>query len=446
MTHAAIAVPQALSQSLRNIQLDDVPVAQPTARVHAATGLLLECTGAALPLDARCWIDLPHSASVPAQVVGFRGSVSYVMSLRRMHGLATGARVSLDTEHQQVLVGSSWLGRVVNGLAEPVDGKGRLGGEHVLPAHPPRVNPLRKRPVQQAMDVGVRAINGMLTLGRGQRVGLFAGSGVGKSVLLGMMTQHTEADVIIVGLIGERGREVREFIEHALGADGLRRAIVVVAPADEPALMRMMATELCHTLAAHFRDQGANVLLLVDSLTRYAMARREIALALGEPPATRGYPPSVFGMLPQLVESAGNGEGEQGSMTAIYTVLAEGDDQQDPIADTARAILDGHIVLTRSLAERGHYPAIDVAASISRCMPQVVSAQHLAAARQAKEWMSSYAQVRDLIPMGAYMPGADVKTDRAVQQWPLLEQFLRQNTQEAAEFNASVHALEQVAV
>jgi flagellum-specific ATP synthase len=446
VTSTPCAAPQAFSQSLRNIQLDDVPVAQPTARVHAATGLLLECTGAALPLGARCLIEMPEGRSVPAQVVGFRGSVSFVMPLRPVHGLGTGARVSLDSERQQVLVGPTWLGRVINGLAEPVDGKGRLMGEHVLPTHPPRVNPLQKQPVQQAMDVGVRAINGMLTLGKGQRVGLFAGSGVGKSVLLGMMTQHTEADVIIVGLIGERGREVREFIEHALGADGLRRAIVVVAPADEPALMRMMATELCHTLAAHFRDQGANVLLLVDSLTRYAMARREIALALGEPPATRGYPPSVFGMLPQLVESAGNGEGVNGSMTAIYTVLAEGDDQQDPIADTARAILDGHIVLTRSLAERGHYPAIDVAASISRCMPQVVSAEHLAAARQAKEWMSRYAQVRDLIPMGAYVPGADAHTDRAVQQWPLLEKFLRQGTQEASALRDSVSTLAQVVV
>lgn len=444
MTLAPGLQPHVLSQSLRNIQLEDVPVAQPTARVHAATGLLLECTGAALPLGARCVIEMAQAPSVPAQVVGFRGSVSFVMPLRPVHGLATGARVVLDAERQQTMVGRSWLGRVVNGLGEAVDGLGRLGGEHVLSAHPPRVNPLRKQPVAKAMDVGVRAINGMLTLGRGQRVGLFAGSGVGKSVLLGMMTQHTEAEVIIVGLIGERGREVREFIEHSLGAEGLRRAIIVVAPADEPALMRMMATELCHTLAAHFRDQGCNVLLLLDSLTRYAMARREIALALGEPPATRGYPPSVFSMLPQLVESAGNGENIQGSMTAIYTVLAEGDDQQDPIADTARAILDGHIVLTRALAERGHYPAIDVAASISRCMPQVVSPAHLAAARQAKELMASYTQVRDLIPMGAYVPGADPGTDRAVQQWPLLEQFLRQNTQEAAPIAHCFTALQQV--
>lgn len=429
---------QSLGARLRNIQLDAVPVAQPTARVHAATGLLLECTGAALPLGARCQIEMPNAAPIPAQVVGFRGAVSFLMPLRIAHGLATGARVTQETERHQPQIGMSWLGRVVNGLGEPMDGLGRLGGDHVLPVQPPRVHPLRKRAVDQSMDVGVRAINGMLTLGRGQRVGLFAGSGVGKSVLLGMMTRHTEADVIVVGLIGERGREVREFIEHALGAEGMRRAVVVVAPADEPALVRMMATELCHTIAAHFRDQGHNVLLLLDSLTRYAMARREIALALGEPPATRGYPPSVFSMLPQLVESAGNGESAQGSMTAIYTVLAEGDDQQDPIADTARAILDGHIVLSRALAERGHYPAIDVAASISRCMPQVVTSEHLQAARQAKEWMARHAQVRDLIPMGAYVPGSDVQTDMAVQRWPELEVFLRQSMREAAAFDDSV--------
>ena len=434
----------ALARSLREVRLDAVPVAQPTARLHAATGLLLECTGAALPLGARCQIEQPGHPGVLAQVVGFRGAVSYLMPLRPALHLSTGARIQLESERQQPQIGPSWLGRVVNGLGEPIDGKGRLGGTHALMAHPPRVNPLRKQPIGQALDVGVRAINGMLTLGRGQRVGLFAGSGVGKSVLLGMMTRQTEADVIVVGLIGERGREVREFIEHALGAEGLRRAVVVAAPADEPAPARMLATELCHTVAAHFRDQGHNVLLLLDSLTRYAMARREIALALGEPPATRGYPPSVFGMLPQLVESAGNGENGQGSMTAIYTVLAEGDDQQDPIADTARAILDGHIVLSRDLAERGHYPAIDVAASISRCMPQVTSAAHLQHARQFKEWMARYLQVQDLMPLGAYVPGADPQTDMAVQRWPQMQAFLRQGTQESAPLAGCVQQLEQV--
>jgi flagellum-specific ATP synthase len=287
----------------------------------------------------------------------------------------------------------------------------------------------------------VRAINSMLTLGKGQRVGLMAGSGVGKSVLLGLITRQTVADVIVVGLIGERNREVREFVEKSLGPEGLKRAVLVVAPADESPLMRVMATELCHSVAAHFRDRGQNVLLLCDSLTRYAMALREVALSLGEPPATRGYPPSVFSHMPQLVESAGNGEGLDGSMSAIYTVLAEGDDQQDPVVDSARAILDGHIVLTRELAERGHYPAIDVAQSISRCMAQVVTPEHAMAARKLKASMAKHARVRDLIPLGAYQPGADPETDRAVQLHPHIEDFLCQGTKEDAPFAPCIDQL-----
>jgi flagellum-specific ATP synthase len=301
---------------------------------------------------------------------------------------------------------------------------------------------LRKQPVRDALDVGVRAINGVLTLGRGQRVGLMAGSGVGKSVLLGLITRQTVADVVVVGLIGERSREVREFIERSLGPAGLARAVVVVAPADESPLMRLRATELSHTIAAHFRDQGQHVLLLVDSLTRYAMAKREVALALGEPPATRGYPPSVFSLLPQLVESAGNGENPQGSMSAIYTVLAEGDDQQDPVVDTARAILDGHIVLSRELAERGHYPAIDITASVSRCMSLVASPAHQRNAQQLKDMASRHAQVRDLLPLGAYVAGADLATDRAVGLYPRIEAFLNQGVNEAAPMAGTLTQLE----
>jgi flagellum-specific ATP synthase len=333
------------------------------------------------------------------------------------------------------------MGRMVNGLGEPIDGLGRLGGDQVLSTTPPKVNPLKKAPVEEPLDVGVRAINSMLTLGKGQRVGLMAGSGVGKSVLLGLITRQTVADVIVVGLIGERNREVREFVERSLGPEGLRRAVLVVAPADESPLMRVMATELCHSVAAHFRDRGQNVLLLCDSLTRYAMALREVALSLGEPPATRGYPPSVFSHMPQLVESAGNGEGLEGSMSAIYTVLAEGDDQQDPVVDSARAILDGHIVLTRELAERGHYPAIDVAQSISRCMAQVVTPEHSMAARRLKAAMAKHARVRDLIPLGAYQPGADPETDRAVKLHPHIEAFLCQGTKEDAPFAPCVDQL-----
>ncbi len=421
-----------IGAALRKLELGEVPVAKPTGRLVGASGLLLESAGCPLYTGQRCQVETADGAWLEAQVVGFRDKVSFLMPFKKPVGLMTGARVLPSSERANLMIGPSWLGRMVNGLGEPIDGLGRLGGDHVLEAQPPRVNPLRKKPVRETLDVGVRAINGLLTLGKGQRVGLMAGSGVGKSVLLGLITRQTVADVVVVGLIGERGREVREFVELSLGEAGLKKAIVVIAPADESPLMRLMATELCHSIAAHFRDQGQDVLLLVDSLTRYAMARREVALALGEPPATRGYPPSVFSLLPQLVESAGNGEHEHGSMSAIYTVLAEGDDQQDPVVDTARAILDGHIVLTRELAERGHYPAIDIAQSISRCMAGIVDEGQLQAARALKEMASRYAQVRNLIPLGAYVPGADAATDRAVERHPHIERYLRQGTAEAA--------------
>ena len=433
-----------IAAALRKLELGAVPVATPTGRLVGASGLLLESAGCALHMGQRCHIETAAGGWIDAQVVGFREDLSYLMPFKKTEGLATGARVLPAPERSDLMIGPSWLGRIVNGLGEPIDGLGRLGGEHVLPSHPPHVNPLRKRPVDQPLDVGVRAINGLLTLGRGQRVGLMAGSGVGKSVLLGLITRQTVADVVVVGLIGERGREVREFIERSLGPAGLARAVVVVAPADESPLMRLKATELCHSIAAHYRDQGQHVLLLVDSLTRYAMAKREVALALGEPPATRGYPPSVFSNLPQLVESAGNGAHMDGSMSAIYTVLTEGDDQQDPVVDTARAILDGHIVLTRELAERGHYPAIDIAASISRCMAQVITPEHMQAARALKASMARHARVRDLIPLGAYVPGADPITDRAVQLHAPIEAFLCQGTKEEAPMGPCIAQLEQI--
>lgn len=433
-----------IGAAIRKLELGEVPVATLTGRLVGASGLLLESVGCPLHTGQRCLIETAAGDWIAAQAVGFRDQVSYLMPFKKPEGLATGARVLPAPEKNSLLIGPSWLGRIVNGLGEPIDGLGRLGGEHPLESRPPQVHPLRKRPVRDILDVGVRAINGALTLGKGQRVGLMAGSGVGKSVLLGIITRQTVADVVVVGLIGERGREVREFIEWSLGEAGLRRAIVVVAPADESPLMRLKATELCHAIAAHFRDQGQDVLLLVDSLTRYAMARREVALALGEPPATRGYPPSVFSLLPQLVESAGNGEHDTGSMSAIYTVLAEGDDQQDPVVDTARAILDGHIVLSRDLAERGHYPAIDIAASISRCMAQVTGESHRRAAQSLKQMMARYAQVRDLIPLGAYVPGADPATDRAVERWPRIEAFLHQGSREAAPLAETVRQLEEL--
>lgn len=418
--------PLQLDQALRS--LDSVQLATVSGRLVRVSGMLLESLGCQRMTGQRCSIEQADGGRLDAQVVGFNRDITYLMPFKKPVGLTAGSRVFPARDEALLQIDESWLGRVINGLGEPLDDLGKLTGRDPLSPDLPRVNPLKRQPVLEPLDVGVRAINALLTLGKGQRVGLFAGSGVGKSVLLGMITRRTAAEVVVVGLIGERGREVQEFLLHALGAEGLRKAVVVVAPADESPLMRLKAAELCHTVAAYFRDQGKHVLLLMDSLTRYAMAQREIALALGEPPATKGYPPSVFGLLPELVESAGNGEGSCGSLSALYTVLAEGDDQQDPVVDCARAILDGHIVLSRKLADVGHYPAIDIAASVSRCMNQVLDTRQGFAARQFKELYSVYESIREMIPLGGYTPGMDPRTDRAVQLAPRLERFLRQDT------------------
>lgn len=429
-----------LDEALRS--LDAVQLAKVSGRLVRVSGMLLESLGCQRMTGQRCYVEQGDGSMLEAQVVGFNRDITYLMPFKKPVGLTSGSRVFPAKDEALLQIDESWLGRVLNGLGEPLDDKGKLSGRDLLPTELPRVNPLKRRPVSEPLDVGVRAINALLTLGKGQRVGLFAGSGVGKSVLLGMITRQTKADVVVVGLIGERGREVQEFLLHALGEEGLRKAVVVVAPANESPLMRLKATELCHTIAGYFRDQGKDVLLLVDSLTRYAMAQREIALALGEPPATKGYPPSVFGMLPELVESAGNGAGEQGSLSALYTVLAEGDDQQDPVVDCARAILDGHIVLSRRLADVGHYPAIDVAASVSRCMNQVSTPAHQRAARQFKEFYSTFERIKELIPLGGYTPGMDSKTDRSVQLAPSIERFLRQDVGVAADLGLSITTLQ----
>ena len=431
-----------LDEALRS--LDSVQLAKVSGRLVRVSGMLLESQGCQRMTGQRCLVEQADGTMLEAQVVGFNREISYLMPFKKPIGLNAGSRVFPAKDEVTLQIDDSWLGRVINGLGEPLDDLGKLSGKDTLPTELPRVNPLRRKPVSEPLDVGVRAINALLTLGKGQRVGLFAGSGVGKSVLLGMITRQTKADVVVVGLIGERGREVQEFLLHSLGEEGLRKAVVVVAPANESPLMRLKATELCHTIAGYFRDQGKDVLLLVDSLTRYAMAQREIALALGEPPATKGYPPSVFGMLPELVESAGNGESENGSLSALYTVLAEGDDQQDPIVDCARAILDGHIVLSRRLADVGHYPAIDIAASVSRCMSQVGERSHLLAARQLKELYSTYEKIKELIPLGGYTPGMDAKTDRSVQLAPAIERFLRQEVGNGAELEQSIGILQSI--
>ncbi|WP_336289834.1 lateral flagellar FliI-like assembly ATPase LfiI [Aeromonas dhakensis] len=436
------ALQQALTSALDNF--DDVPGFRRYGRLVRVTGLTLEVVGCQLVMGQRCRVDAATGTPLLAEVVGFNRDVSYLMPLQPMGGLYAGARVLPIDGEETIRVGEHLLGRVVDGLLQPLDGRPlRDEGEHVaLFCSPP--NPLLRTPIREPLDVGIRAINGLLTVGKGQRLGLFAGSGVGKSMLLGMMTRNTTAQIVVVGLIGERGREVREFIEHSLGEEGLARAVVIAAPADQSPLMRLRAAQLCHRIAEYFREQGQDVLLLMDSLTRYAQAQREIALAIGEPPATRGYPPSVFSMLTQLVERAGNGTHPEGSLSAFYTVLAEGDDQQDPVVDSARAILDGHIVLTRRLAEEGHYPAIDIGASVSRVMPQVVPAEWQQLAVTLRQLWGRYQQVRELLPLGGYQPGADPQMDEAVQRYPAIAAFLQQGIHEETPLAQVTAGLRQV--
>jgi flagellum-specific ATP synthase len=440
-----------------------------SGRVTRATGLVIEATGLRLAVGAACRIQLAagQDAWADAEVVGFHDSILYLMPQSDISGLPPGARVvPLEpTEHlpvstpvyapdaddpPQVLtrhlpVGYSLLGRVVDAAGRPLDGLGPLREATPASLAAEFINPLSRAPINTVLDVGVRAINGLLTVGRGQRMGLFAGSGVGKSVLLGMMARYTAADVIVVGLIGERGREVKEFIEQNLGHDGLRRAAVVAAPADVSPLLRLQGAVYATRLAEYFRDQGKHVLLIMDSLTRYAMAQREIALAIGEPPATKGYPPSVFAKLPALVERAGNGadQGDRpaGSITAFYTVLTEGDDQQDPIADSARAILDGHVVLSRSLAESGHYPAIDIEASISRVMNAIVPPEQFSLVHQFKKMLSRYQRNRDLIAVGAYTAGNDPQIDEAIEKDPWLEAYLQQGIEQRIDYASAAGEL-----
>jgi len=409
------------------VELPTQPVVE--GRLLRMVGLTLEAEGLRAAVGSRCLVindDSYRPVQVEAEVMGFASGKSFLMPVGSLAGIAPGARVVPLPDSGRLPMGMAMLGRVLDGVGHALDGKGRMKAEDWVPIDGPTINPLKRHPIHEPLDVGIRSINGLLTVGRGQRLGLFAGTGVGKSVLLGMMTRFTKADIIVVGLIGERGREVKEFIEHILGEEGMRRSVVVASPADEAPLMRLRAAMYCTRIAEYFRDKGKNVLLLMDSLTRFAQAQREIALAIGEPPATKGYPPSVFARLPRLVERAGNAEAGGGSITAFYTVLSEGDDQQDPIADAARGVLDGHIVLSRRLAEAGHYPAIDIEASISRVMPQVVSAEHMRNAQRFKQLWSRFEQSRDLISVGAYVPGGDPETDLAIARQPAMASYLRQ--------------------
>ena len=446
-----------LMERARARAADEVPLAS-RGTLTRLTGLVLEAAGLRAPVGAQCLVHQGTRKPVLAEVVGFSGDKAFLMPAGDIHGLSSGATVTPANAYVPPLrlasdagedppagagvlrlpLGDGLLGRVVDAQGEPLDHAGALQNVTARSLRREPINAMERAPVREPLDTGVRTINALLTVGRGQRLGLFAGSGVGKSVLLGMMARYTAADVIVVGLVGERGREVKEFVEDILGQQDRSRAVVVAAPADAPPLLRMQGASYATAVAEYFRDQGKHVLLLMDSLTRYAMAQREIALAIGEAPATKGYPPSCFAKLPALVERSGNGLNGVGSITAFYTVLSEGDDQQDPIADASRAILDGHIVLSRALAEGGHFPAIDIEQSASRVMVNVIPAEHFELARDFRATWSRYQKSSDLVQVGAYVGGSDPQLDEAIRLQPAMQVFLQQGMRTAASLNDSV--------
>ncbi|ASJ71776.1 FliI/YscN family ATPase [Granulosicoccus antarcticus] len=419
-------VPSSLADRIHQRREELTAVELPVeGRLSTLRGLTLEAEGCQVEIGSRCLIETTSGKEVEAQVVGFNRSRTLLMPTGSVAGLRSQARVKPVPGQASAPCGDELLGRVIDARGRPIDGLGPLKTTHSTPLMGHPINPLDRAGIHEAFDVGVRSINGLLTLGRGQRVGLFAGSGVGKSALLGMITRHSEADVTVIGLIGERGREVNDFVRETLGRKGMERAIVVAVPADQPPLLRLHGAMLATAIAESFRDRGQQVLLLVDSLTRFAQAQREIGLATGEPPTSKGYPPSAFAMLPQLVERAGN-MAHGGSITAIYTVLAEGDDQNDPIVDAARAVLDGHIVLTRALSDAAHYPAIDIGASVSRTRSAVNTPEQEQLIRRCLQLSASYRSQEDMIRVGLYQSGSDPLLDKAVAFWPRLQAFLQQ--------------------
>ena len=427
-------------------------------KLKRVSGIVLEVEGLPMSIGTGATIlSELGGKTYDAECIGFNGAITYLMPIDTMEGISPGALVypantpfnsgsgyTSSSVGEPLPIGENLLGRVVDGLGRPIDGKG-YGEKQFSPFIQRTLNPLDRTPIHEPLDVGIQAINGLLTVGRGQRVGIFAGSGVGKSVLLGMLARNCVADVIVIGLVGERGREVREFCEDTLGPESFKRAVVVAAPADASPLARSKGASYATDVAIWFRDQGKHVVLIVDSLTRYAMALREIGLSLGEAPVARGYPPSVFARMPELVERVGNGANPDGSITAFYTVLLEGDDTNDPVADTARGILDGHFFLSRELADSGHYPAVDVERSISRVMPKVVSKEHLLSARRLKQLYSRYMRGRDLVSMGAYIAGTDPDLDAALQAWPHIQAFLQQDAEQAIPIDETEKRLFEIA-
>ncbi|MDF0672820.1 MAG: FliI/YscN family ATPase [Nitrospira sp.] len=416
-----------------------------SGRVAQAVGIVVEGYGPMTTVGELCRItrEVP-GGPIPAEVVGFRGDRVLLMPLGDMQGIGPGSRITMSGQVADLAVGPGLLGRVLDGCGNPMDGKGSLIAAERYPLYAAAPNPLQRARLHTPLDLGVRAINGFLTCGRGQKMGIFSGSGVGKSVLLGMISRYTKADVNVIALIGERGREVNEFLERDLGAEALGRSVVVVATSDQAPLIRLRAALVATTIAEYFRDAGKQVLLLMDSLTRLAYSQREVGLAIGEPPTTKGYTPSVFTLLPKLLERVGTGPGP-GTITGLYTVLVDGDDLTDPIADAARSILDGHIVLSRTLAARNHFPAIDLLQSTSRVMRDIVGRPHYDAARTILELVARYRESEDLVVLGAYKPGMNAALDRAVQAQEAINGYLRQDIDQAAGLPSSVQQLEALA-
>lgn len=403
-----------------------------TGRVSQVVGLTIESHGPAVNLGELCNIyPLKGDMPIKAEVVGFKDSIVCLMPLGNMNGVGPGSRIEATGHSLSAAVSNDMLGRVFDGLGAPIDGKGCVNSCAMYPVENDPPNPLTRKKISEILPVGVKAIDGLLTIGKGQRIGIFAGSGVGKSTLMGMIARNTKADINVIGLIGERGREVREFLENDLQEEGLARSVVIVATSDQPALVRLKAAQLATTVAEYFRDQGKDVMLLMDSLTRFAMAQREVGLALGEPPVTRGYTPSVFAVMPRLLERSGTSD--KGSITGMYTVLVDGDDMNEPVTDTVRGILDGHIVLSRNLANRNHYPAIEVLASVSRVMPNIVSDEHKNLSNEIKNILSVYKDAEDLINIGAYVRGSSRAIDNAIDKIDRINAFLRQDIKEKVE-------------
>ncbi len=423
--------------------LNKIETIERTGKVTQVIGMTIEAQGPSVELGEICHLyNLKRTDYVKAEVVGFRENRVLLMPLGEIQGIGPGSFVVSTHDCLTVPVGESLVGRILDGLGSPMDGKGPLSDYIQVPTQNNPPNPLTRKRISEPVTLGIKAIDGLLTCGRGQRLGIFAGSGVGKSTLLGMIARNTNADINVIALIGERGREVREFIERDLKEEGLKRSVLVVVTSDQPALIRVKGAMVATSIAEYFREKGYNTLLMMDSLTRFAMAQREVGMAIGEPPVARGYTPSVFAILPKLLERAGNSE--KGSITGLYTVLVDGDDFNEPISDTVRGILDGHIVLSRKLANQNHYPAIDVLASVSRLMPDLVSKEHIKIAGKIKSLIATYNDARDLINMGAYSQGSDEQIDEAIEKMPIINEFLQQSVEEKIDFEQTQSFMQKI--